>query len=189
MDIDIDIKSNFKLKDLFPNIIYASQVNNNDLVKHNCGVYFQKIPIDPITSLSAIPYDKGEEEGLFKIDFLSLPSVLGNFNSKEEILEIMKKPINWDLLLNEDIVRTLGHINGHYDLVRNIKPRSIEELADIISLIRPGKRHLIDQYLKDKEKVRKILYIKENNEHYSYKKSHAIAYAMNITLQMRCHTT
>ena len=88
MDIDLDLKTDFDPLELF-DAVRASMIKNDDLIKHNVGVYFQSIPVDSMTGLAAIPYKQAEEEGYFKIDFLHL-SLLDVFDSKEEIRELLK---------------------------------------------------------------------------------------------------
>lgn len=183
MDVDIDLKTDFDPMDYFPMAVRASMIKENDLVKHPAGAYFQSMHKDKVTGLAAIPYDRAEELGYFKVDFLHL-SVLNFFDSKEEIRELSKIPPDWALLESAVVVKKLFQLHRHYDLVQQVKPRSVEELADCIALIRPGKRKLIAAYLKNKTEARKFLYRKEENEQYSFKKSHAIAYALTIVLQL-----
>lgn len=183
MDIDIDLKTDFDPLDIFPEAIRASMIKDGELTKHTVGVYFQSIPVDEYTGLSAIPYDKAEELGYFKFDFLHL-SVLEVFESKDEIRQLLKREPNWSLLMRPDVVSKLFQIHKQYDLIAKIKPKSVEELADCIALIRPGKRHLADAYLKNKELIRSELYKKPEDGGYYYKKPHAISYALNIVLQL-----
>ena len=68
MDIDLDLKTDFDPLDVF-DAVRASMVKNNDLVKHNVGVYFQSIPVDPMTGLAAIPYEQAEEVGYSRLIF------------------------------------------------------------------------------------------------------------------------
>lgn len=182
MDIDIDTQVFFKPEEVFSDIVKASMVENRKLRKHPCGVYFQDIPKDNITQLSAIPYKEAETLGYTKIDFLHL-TLLDGFSSKEHLRTVLNRPVNWKLFENKEIVKTLFHIGNHFDFVKRVKPTSIDDLADVLALIRPGKKHLIERYLQDKENVRKELYQKNNNE-YVFKRSHSIAYAMNIILQV-----
>jgi DNA polymerase III alpha subunit len=156
-------------------------IKNGLITKHPVGVYFQNIPIDPITHLSSIPYQAAEELGYFKIDMLHL-SVLDYFNNKGEIRMLTKKTPDWDLLLSPSVVSKLFQLSNHYDLVVTIKPKSIIELADCIALIRPGKRYLLDGYLKDKDVIRQELYKKTDK--YYFKRAHAISYATTIVLQL-----
>lgn len=181
MDIDIDLKSDFKLERIFPNAIPASTVEKDELKRHLVGAYFQTIPKDPITNLAAIPYEQAEELGYLKIDFLNL-SLLSHFASKEEVLYFARKEPNWKLLESRKFVEQLFHISKHYDIVQKVKPKSILELADILALIRPGKTILLDKYLKNKKLARKELYTKRQVS--DLRKSHAIAYAINIVINM-----
>lgn len=181
MDIDIDLRSDFKLEKVFSNAIPASTVEKDELKRHIVGAYFQTIPKDPLSGLSAIPYEEAEELGYLKIDFLNL-SLLQHFESKEEVQHFARKEPNWKLLDNEEFVEKLFHISKHYEMVNKVKPKSILELADILALIRPGKTILLDKYLKNKVLTRKELYTKRQVS--DLRKSHAIAYAVNIVINM-----
>lgn len=182
MDIDIDFKTNFRCQDIFPQAIRASMIKGNDLVKHPCGFFFQNIAKDDITELSAIPYEEAEVLGFFKIDFLHL-SLLDQFKSKHTIRELTKRDPNWDLLLNPIHVATLFQIHKNHSLLLQVKPRSVQELADVLALIRPGKQYLLANYLSCKATTRSELYT-NNGVGYYFKKSHAIAYALTIVLQL-----
>jgi len=183
MDIDLDFPIKFDPTKVFDKIVPASMVKDGELVKHPCGYYLQSIPVDPHTDLAAVPYEEAEALGYFKIDFLHL-SVLDHFASKQEIRTLLTLEPNWDILLNENHVQKLFQVHRQARLLTRIRPRSVQELADCTALIRPGKRHLIDDYLKDRDTVReKELYTKDK-EGYTFKRSHAIAYAMTIVLQL-----
>jgi DNA polymerase III alpha subunit len=183
MDIDIDLPTTFVGKEVFPSSVPASMVRNEKLTKHNCGFYFQNIPVDEITGVAAIPYKDAEDLGYFKIDFLHL-SLLDNFTSKQQIRDLLKKEPDWSLLLNKEIVEQLFQVNREHLLLKKIKPRSVEELADCIALMRPGKRHLVPEYIDNKEFVRNNKLYTKTDDGYSFKRSHAIAYALTIILQL-----
>lgn len=183
MDIDIDLKTDFDPKQYFPNAVRASMVHNNQLVKHSAGVYFQVVPEDKLTNFCAIPYDKAEEFNLMKIDFLHL-SVLNYFESKEEIRHLIKVDPDWELLRSREVVQKLFQIHNQFDLVDQVQPKNIHELADVLALMRPGKRKLLPAYLNNRKVIRTVLFKKMDATQYSYKKSHAIAYAMTIILQL-----
>jgi len=182
MDIDIDTPTTFYPLDYF-GVIQASMVKDGKLVKHPAGVYFQNIPVDKISGLSAIPYKEAEDLDYFKVDFLHL-SFLDNFNDKDEIRQLLKMEPNWLLLEQQDVVERLFQIRKHFDLVYQIRPRSVVTLADTIALIRPAKRQLLQQYLKFPNKTRQFIYTKPKDAKYYFKKSHAIAYALTIVLQL-----
>jgi DNA polymerase III alpha subunit len=62
-----------------------------------------------------------------------------------------------------------------------MEPKSIEELAAILAMIRPAKRYLIG---KDWTTVMTEVWTKPENDEYYFKKAHAIAYAHVIVVQM-----
>lgn len=183
MDIDIDFKSDFDPLDYFDEAVRASMVKKGDLSKHPVGAYFQNMPKDKITGLAAIPYEQAEELGYFKIDFLHL-SILDNFENKNEIRALVKVEPDWSLLQNEEVVSKLFQIHRHFKVLDQIKPTSVQELADAISLIRPAKRQLLYAYTKNKELIRQELYKRPDDDQYYFKKSHAISYALTIVLQL-----
>lgn len=182
-DIDIDFQTSFVVNSIFTTAVPASMEKDQNLLKHPCGFYFQHIPVDNITNLAAIPYREAENLGYFKIDFLHL-SLLDHFNSKQEIREMIHKQPNWELLQDKDHVTKLFQIHNHFDVLKKVKPKSVQELADCIALIRPNKKHLLDEYLRNKETTRIILYHRLPNDKSSFKKSHSVAYALTIVLQL-----
>lgn len=158
-------------------------VQNDQLKPHPCGAYFQTLPTDPITGLSAIPYERAEELGALKIDFLNL-TALEALSSREELLELIDIEPDWTLLRIPSVVDKLFQIHAQFELIEKVRPRSILELADCLALIRPQKRYLLDKYLQDPVKWRKDLYSAGMGEGYGFKKAHAISYAMIIVLQL-----
>lgn len=180
MDIDIDIPPSFN-REMFP-WVRASVIREGSLTPHPCGIYPQNIPVDAVTGMSAVPYDAAEEIGYFKIDFLHL-NVYEHFKCRSEIEELISKEPDWTLLLVPSNQAKLFQLANHGELLLKLKPTSIMELADILALIRPGKRQLVPLYQKDKINARKILWSK-GEEGYSFKKSHALGYAYVIILQL-----
>lgn len=147
-------------------------------------MYFQNIPTDPLTGLAAIPYREAEDVGYFKIDFLHV-NVYDKFTSREEITELLKCDPDWTLLEIPSVVEKLFQVSKHHELLSKLKPRSVIELADCLALIRPQKRYLLKYYLENPIKTRDLLYKKEpGSEGYSFKKAHAIAYALIIVLEL-----
>lgn len=180
MDIDIDITPKFKPDSIFK-ITHASIVEQGDLKKHNVGVYFQDIPVDKVTGLAAIPYKEAQDHGFFKIDMLNL-NILENFESKDEIRQLLKMEPDWELLNDPTVVDKLFHLSKHYDTIQKIQPRSVSDLADCLAIIRPNKIKLVDKYSKNKKAVIKELYTKRDPS--DLRKSHAIPYALLIVLQL-----
>lgn len=157
-------------------------VRDGQLAPHPCGVYPQTIPTDPVTGLAAIPYDAAEDLGYFKIDFLHL-NVYQFFSTRAEIEELLAKEPDWTLLQLPSNHAKLFQLANHGELLQKLKPSNILELADVLALIRPGKRNLVPLYQKDKEMARRLLWAK-GDEGYAFKKSHALGYSYVIWLQL-----
>jgi DNA polymerase III alpha subunit len=186
MDIDIDTQSTFLPKKIFPQIIQASMIKNDQLIKHPCGFFMQSMAMDSVTKLAAIPYEEAEVVGYTKIDFLHL-SLLDIITSKQELKELSNKEPDWELLQDRQQVRKLLHIHNQFELVQRIKPTSVQELADILALMRPSKTYLISQYVFDignRDKIRVKLYQEPIDGGVWFKKSHSIAYSLNIVVQL-----
>ena len=157
----------------------ASMDRNGTRVKHNTGIYVQDIPSDH-TGLSSIDYEKAEELGYFKLDFLNNSAYQGI-----DCIELRDKLINmtpnWDLLAEEEIVKTLPHIADHYDLVRQLQPDTVEKLAAVLAIIRPAKRYLRNA---DWETIMKEVWITPTDGSYYFKKSHSIGYSLLIIMRL-----
>lgn len=183
MDIDIDVQTSFEPLKLFPSWVKAAVVRDGKLTPHPCGVYPQGIPRDPLTKLSAIPYDKAEELGYLKIDFLHL-SAYSAFATRQQIEELVDQEPNWTLLQLQSTHQKLFQLAKHGEMLISVKPKTVQELADCMALIRPGKKVLLPLYLKNRAEVRKGLYAKDPESGYAFKKSHAVAYAYVVVLQL-----
>ena len=181
MDIDIDLQPDVDILKIFRTAIPASMVEDGVLKQHPVGYHFQDMPVDGITGLAAIPYKSVEDLGFYKIDMLTV-HLLQHFDSKEEMIRMQREEPNWDLLLDEDVVKTLFHLGNHYDVISKVKPRSIQALADVFALIRPNKRVLLDKYIKNPDKFRPELFTKRAPE--DMRKAHAIPYAILIVCQL-----
>lgn len=186
MDVDIDTPTNFKPNTIFP-WVRASVVKDDELSPHPCGYYPQAMARDELTGLAAIPYDVAEDSGFFKIDFLHL-GVYDNFSSRDEIEQLLTMEPDWTLLVDPIHQKKLFQLSKHGDVLDAVRPKNIEDLADVLALIRPGKKNLLKLYKSQKEATRRILYAKDEKG-FSFKKSHAIAYAMVIVLQLHLIST
>ncbi len=178
-DIDIDFINREEALKLFDHTA-ASRLENNQLVKHNTGVYLHEVPVDPITGLCAVDYNQAEELGFFKIDFLNV-SIYNGIRDEDHLVSLMNQEPLWDLLEDSEFVKLLFHVNGHIDILKRMKPRSIEQLSAILAMIRPAKRHLVGQPW---DTVSAEVWKKPDTEEYYFKKSHAVAYAVAIVVQM-----
>jgi len=178
-DIDIDFIDREQALKLFKHTA-ASRNDGGKLVKHNTGVYMHEVPVDPVSSLCNVPYEQAEEQGLFKIDFLNV-SIYKGVRNEEHLTELLNTEPLWDLLLQEDFSNLLFHVNGHGSILREMQPTSIEQLAAVLAMIRPAKRHLIG---KPWTTVMSEVWTKPETNDYYFKKSHATAYAAAIVVQM-----
>jgi len=93
---------------------------------------------------------------------------------------IDKEPV-WDLLIHDDFTDLLFHVNGHGDILRKLKPNSVEQLAAVLAIIRPAKRHLVDESWNT---IMQEVWEKPTDGAYFFKKSHATAYALAVRVQM-----
>lgn len=180
-DIDIDVKPGLD-KALYGVRAIQYDPEKKTIIVHPSGIYVDcGMPVDEETGCASIDYKGAEERGFVKIDLLN-NSVYDGFRSKEEMSACLKDP-DWEQLKDPLFVAKLPHIGNHFDLVVKVEPKSIEDLADILALIRPGKRHLIDQYLDHKERTRKNLYRRPTTGMW-FKKSHSFGYAAMIIISM-----
>ena len=178
-DIDIDFVDRDQALTLFEHIP-ASRLDNQRLVKHNTGVYLHAVPVDAVSGLCQIPYEQAEDEKYFKIDFLNV-GIYKGVRDEEHLVHLMNQEPLWDLLLQDDFVNLLFHLNGHGDIIRKTQPTSVEQLSAVLAMIRPAKRYLIG---KDWTTIMTEVWTKPETGDYYFKKSHATAYAVAIVVQM-----
>ena len=178
-DIDIDFIDREQALKLFKHTV-ASRNDDGKLVKHNTGVYMHEVPVDAVTSLCSVPYEQAEEQEFFKIDFLNV-SIYKGVRDETHLKQLMEIEPLWDLLLQDEFVDLLFHLNGHGAILRKTCPTSVEELAAVLAMIRPAKRNLIG---KSWSEIMKKVWTKPKTDEYYFKKSHATAYAVAIVVQM-----
>lgn len=176
-DVDIDVQSGIE-RTAYGTRAMVYNAEAGKVLPHPSGVYIQKVPVDHLTGNAAIDYKDGDALDLLKVDILTNTSY-DIFKNKDDLLAALEEEPDWGLLRRRDIVSKLPHISTHYDLIQDIEPTSIIELADCLALIRPGKAHLVDEYRADREGVRRILYKRPRSGVY-FKKSHAVSYAVMI---------
>lgn len=181
-DIDIDMADRDDLLKIV-HAVDASMINNGIIKKHNVGVYFQDIPVFMDTNMASIDYKSAGDYDFFKIDLLN-NSVYEDIESEEQLDALLNHTPDWSVLRDPDIVSELPHLGKHYDLVQRVRPQSISDVADLLALMRPAKKHLVDMYVHDKEQAKKQLYTKPEDGGFYFKRSHAIAYAASIVVRM-----
>lgn len=178
-DIDIDFADRNKALEGLACVPAAMLSERHGAQRHASGVYFQNIPVDPLTGLAAYDYDKAAELGYFKIDFLN-NRIYQGVRDEEHLRRLIATEPPWECFEDREIVETLAHIHSHFGTVQAIRPRSIEDLAVVLALIRPGKKHLIGR---SRDEIDREIWDQDDGG-YTYKKSHAISYAMSIVVQL-----
>ena len=179
-DIDIDFADRDHALKFIKHIPAAIKDTNGTFKKHNTGVYCTPIPYNPVNNLSNIDYKEAEERGYFKLDFLNV-SIYKDVRDEEHLKTLMETEPLWDLLEQDDFSSLLFHVNGHGSILRQMKPTSILQLAAVLAMIRPAKRHLIGETWNT---VMETIWTKPTDGEYYFKKAHAVAYAMAVVVQM-----
>lgn len=178
-DIDIDFADrNQALKIL--KYTCAMRKDGSELKQHSTGIYVTAIPRDARNNLATIDYKQAEDRGYFKIDFLNV-SVYEGIQNEDHLVQLMDQEPLWDLLKDDSFTNSLFHVNGYGNLLKQMKPCSIQELAICLALIRPGKKHLIG---KTWTEIGMEIWTKPANDEYYFKKSHAHSYALLVVVHM-----
>ena len=178
-DIDIDFADRKKILEIIKHVPAAIK-DNGTFKKHNTGVYCHSIPYNPLTDTASFDYKEADSRGYLKLDFLNV-GIYKDVKDEEQLVRLLNTEPLWDLLLQDDFVNLLFHVNGHGSILRQMKPTSIEELAAVLAVIRPAKRYLIG---KDWQTVKNEVWQKPAGDEYYFKKAHAVAYAAAIVVQM-----
>ena len=178
-DVDIDFFDRDGVLKLFKHTP-ATMIKEDKTEKHKTGVYFHAVPEHPVTGHASLDYKNAEDRGYFKIDMLNV-SIYKDVKSEQDLVELMIQEPDWDMLKDSKIVENLFHLNGHFKIVSSLEPKNIEQLAAVLAIIRPAKRGLM---YKDWVEIMKDLWTKPTDVSYFFKKSHAVAYAQAIVVQM-----
>ena len=182
-DIDIDLSDRDKLLAIIKHT-HASMRNVNPIRRHNTGVYITDIPYDPVNDMASIDYTEAERRGYFKLDLLNV-HVYGQVRDEQHLIELMSEP-NWSKLNDKEFVEKLIHLSNHYHSIQRMPEpiNSIPRLAMFLAAIRPAKKHLIGLPWVE---VAKTIWDR-GDDGYSFKKSHAIAYAQLVVVHMNLLT-
>ena len=175
-DIDIDFADRDIILDKLNHRIAKLDTGK----KHNTGVYFTEIPHNPVDNLATIDYDEAEERKYFKIDFLNV-FIYKQVKDEEHLIKLMTKEPLWDLLTEAEFSNQLFHVGEHSTLLKKLSPKSIEQLAATLAIIRPAKRHLENETW---DNIMKQVWTKPKDGSYFFKKAHAVAYAHAIVVHM-----
>jgi len=180
-DIDIDFADRSQILALIRHTA-ARQTVDGQVRRHNSGVYVTDIPWDPVNQCAAIDYQTAEELGYFKIDFLNM-SVYQLIQSNDHYQAMLTAAPPWTRFNQEqEFFEQLVHVANHWGSLQNMPEPvdSIPRLAMFLAIIRPAKRHLIGETWAE---VAKTIW-DASADGYSFKKSHAVAYAHLVTLHM-----
>ncbi|NBU68934.1 MAG: hypothetical protein EBS49_04850 [Verrucomicrobia bacterium] len=178
-DIDIDFANRDQALNLIPHI-KARREGPDGVAVHNTGIYVQSIPYDPLTKIAGIEYKQAEQRGYFKIDFLNV-NIYKDVQNEAHLTQLMETEPLWELLLQDEFTDLLFHLKGHGTILKKTQPTSVEQLAAVLAMIRPSKRHLIG---KSWPEIMMEVWTKPENDEYYFKKPHAVAYAMAVVVQM-----
>jgi hypothetical protein len=183
MKIDFDVDIDMANREDFLRLVShtpASILNADGVYsKHNTGVYFQTIPTFPLEGYSTIEHKQAEAEGWFKVDILN-NGIYKDIKDEAHLTRLINTEPLWTLLEHEEFVSQLFHVSNYAKILSHYKPTSVEQLAMILAVIRPGKKHLIG---KSWDEISQTVWDKPV-EGYYFKHSHAVAYAVAIVVQM-----
>lgn len=172
-DIDIDLADRWPLLECLDHV-KATQIIDERRRSHNSGIYLQAIPQD-MQGLAGLDFKTAEQRGYFKFDLLN-NSAYKIFDNKQELNELCVQEPDWSMLSDPTIVAQLPHVHAHIDILNKLRPQTVEQLAAVLAIIRPGKRYLLNESW---SKIMREVWIKTDDQ-YSFKKSHAMAYAVLI---------
>ena len=175
-DIDIDFADRNVVLDKIKHRVAKLDTGK----KHNTGIYTTEIPHNPVDNLSTIEHKTAEDRGYFKLDFLNV-SIYKNVKDENHLNQLIRKEPLWELLEHKDFVDQVFHLSGHDDLLKRLKPTSVEQLAATLAIIRPAKRYLASE---NWTTIMKEVWIKPTDGEYYFKKAHAVSYAMACVVHM-----
>jgi len=175
-DIDID----FADRDVILSKIEHRVAKLDTGKKHNTGVYVTEAPHNPVDNLCTIDHKTADQRGYFKLDFLNV-SIYKDVKNEAHLQELMEREPIWQLLEHKDFVDKVFHLSGHDNLLKQLKPTSVQQLAATLAIIRPAKRHLAD---KSWNKILNEVWVKPTNGEYYFKKAHAFSYAMAVVVHI-----
>jgi len=176
MDIDLD----FPNRDQILSKLQHRVARLDSGKKHNSGVYVTEIPCNPLDNLATIDYKTAEDRGYFKLDFLNV-SIYKDVRDEAHLTELMNREPIWELLEHTDFSDKVFHLNGHGELLKQLKPSSVEQLAATLAIIRPAKRHLSGS---NWNLIFQEVWTKPTDNSYYFKKAHGTSYAVAVVVHM-----
>lgn len=181
-DIDIDVKDRDEVLALMDHVPASERITEDGIVPHKVGVYFDDIPFDPETGLASITYKTAEDLGYQKVDFLNV-HVYDQVKDRTHLRELMARPVRWELFQVPEIVGELFQLGNQISVVLTWAPTNVHQVAMLIAMIRPAKRHLVGCNSWAEIEADIWNYKNTNGKAY-FKKAHAMAYAHAIIVQL-----
>jgi len=180
-DIDIDFADREQILSLLKHTP-ASIMRDDKIAKHNTGVYFTDIPVDPFTGQASLDYGTAEDIGYVKLDFLNV-NLYSRVKSEQHLTELMTREPDWTQLYEREFCEQLIHVNNHFDTLMKMADvvDSIPRMAMFLSVIRPAKRHLIGLPWAE---IARTVWDRPEDDSYYFKKSHSLAYAHLVVVNM-----
>lgn len=179
-DIDIDLANRDQVLALI-DYTAASQRRNDQLVRHNSGIYITDIPRDTLNGYASIDYQQAEQRGYFKIDLLN-NTVYQLIRDQQHYDQMLAATPPWQRLQDQQFVQKIVHINNAWDQLQRM-PEPVDSLARMamfIAVIRPAKRYLQGKPWRE---VAERIWLAEQDGYY-FKKSHSVAYSHLVALHM-----
>lgn len=178
-DVDLDFADRSMILQNIKHIP-ASMVTDRGIKRHNTGIYVTDIPVNPLTETSSLDYKLAEDRGYVKLDFLNV-WIYKYVRDEIHLIELMSEP-DWTLLEDRNFFEKLIHIGNHYDRMMAMPEPidSVARMAMFLSVIRPGKKHLIG---KPWAEVAQDVWT-ASEDGYAFKRSHAVAYANLVVINM-----
>jgi hypothetical protein len=184
-DIDIDVADRDQALSMLEHTA-ASIIRDGKIAKHNTGVYFTPIPVDPFTGRASLDYEAAEDRGYIKLDILNV-GLYQQVKSEQHLQELMAQEPAWERLYDPEFCVQLIHIGAHYDTLIRM-PEAVNSdvrLMMFLAVIRPAKRHLIGLPWKE---VAKTVWERPEDGSYAFKKAHSCAYSRLVMVHMNLLT-
>lgn len=179
-DIDIDVADRNEVLKLIRNIPARLEIDGQARA-HNSGVYVTDIPQDVLRGCAALDYQTAEQRGYFKIDILNM-SVYQLVKDQDHLERMLATEPPWHRLWQDpEWSKQLVHVGNYTDMLAQMKPNTVPQMAAFISVIRPGKAHL---QCKPWAEVFATVWDGDSSRGYSFKKSHAVSYSALVALHM-----
>lgn len=180
-DIDIDVADRDQILKYIDHVP-ASRVQDNQVLKHNTGIYVTGIPVDPVSGLASIDYQSAETRGYTKIDVLN-NSVYRLVRDRQHLQELLEKQPPWHRLRRQEYFSQIVHIGNHYNLYLQLSEpiSSLDQMAQFLALIRPAKRYLVGRSW---EEMAREIWLPNADGQYQFKMSHSYSYAHLVVVHM-----